>query len=295
MRWPLAAVLVGVLVGCGGGKETAKKPPPAPKLAELPGGGRIVFADPKRRIVAFYGNPDDPALGTLGVGKAAAVAQRLKRVAAKYDRPDRPVLPAMELLADVAEAAPGDEGLYRRRASNATIRRYLKAARSVGAILLLDIQPGRSDFLSEAKVLERWLRFPDVSLALDPEWHMAADQIPGQVIGSVDSADVVATGNWLDDLTARDKLPQKVLLVHEFTEGMIKRRELLRPYAHVAVVFNVDGFGDEPNKVAKYKELAGSPAFVFNGFKLFYEEDTGLMTPREVLRLKPAPDVVVYE
>jgi hypothetical protein len=29
--------------------------------------------------------------------------------------------------------------------------------------------------------------------------------------------------------------------------------------------------------------------------KLFYEEDVGLMKPAEVLRLRPAPDVVVYE
>src|SRR5438034_674467 len=81
---------------------------------------------------------------------------------------------------------------------------------------------------------------PDVALGLDPEWHGTGDEVPGQVIGSVDAADVVATGAWLDQLTAQAKLPQKLLLVHQFTEGMITRRELLRPFAHVAVVLNVD-------------------------------------------------------
>jgi len=33
----------------------------------------------------------------------------------------------------------------------------------------------------------------------------------------------------------------------------------------------------------------------YNGFKLFFREDTGLMSPRDVLALRPAPDVVVYE
>ena len=33
----------------------------------------------------------------------------------------------------------------------------------------------------------------------------------------------------------------------------------------------------------------------YNGFKLFFREDTGLMSPRDVLGLRPAPDVVVYE
>jgi hypothetical protein len=31
------------------------------------------------------------------------------------------------------------------------------------------------------------------------------------------------------------------------------------------------------------------------GFKLFYHEDTNLMTPRQVLKLQPRPEFVVYE
>ena len=31
------------------------------------------------------------------------------------------------------------------------------------------------------------------------------------------------------------------------------------------------------------------------GFKLFYHEDTNLMSPRQVLRLRPRPELVVYE
>ncbi|MDQ1711096.1 MAG: hypothetical protein QOE45_546 [Frankiaceae bacterium] len=289
------ALVVLVLAGCGGGADdpTAKaavKPKP-----QLPGGGRVIFAGPKRRIVAFYGNPRDAQLGTLGIGSPAEAAARLKRVAARYAQPGRPVLPAMELLATVANAAPGDDGLYRSRMPAAMIRRYLRAARAVGAELVLDIQPGHAAFLPEAKHLERWLREPDVSLALDPEWHVAEGELPGQVIGSVDASEVVAVGAWLDALTQRLDLPQKVLVVHQFTEGMIKRRELLRPYRSVAVVLNTDGFGTAVVKAAKYREFAKLSGFAFNGFKLFYEEDTGLMSPRRVLRLRPAPDLVVYE
>jgi predicted small lipoprotein YifL len=299
MRRGLAiAVAVLALAGCGGDdplptadKAEAEKP----AEIELPGGGRIIFDAPKRRVVAFYGSPDDEELGTLGIGTPAQAAARLRRTAEKYATARRPVLPAMELLATVATADAGPDGLYRRRATHATIARYLRAARSIDALLILDIQPGRARFLPEAQRLERWLREPDVALALDPEWHVTADQIPGEVIGSVDATDVVATGAWLDELTARERLPQKLLLVHQFTEGMIQRRELLRPYANVAIVLNVDGFGDQPNKIAKYHQLAGLSDFAFNGFKLFYGEDIGLMTPRQVLRLKPPPDLVVYE
>jgi hypothetical protein len=78
----------------------------------------------------------------------------------------------MELLAVIAQEAPGPKGLYSMRQSNAIIRRYLRAARKAKALLILDIQPGRSDFFTETRRLARWLREPDVGLALDPEWHV---------------------------------------------------------------------------------------------------------------------------
>jgi hypothetical protein len=33
----------------------------------------------------------------------------------------------------------------------------------------------------------------------------------------------------------------------------------------------------------------------FNGLKLFYKEDTGLMSPVQALGFDPPPDVIVYE
>ena len=48
--------------------------------------------------------------------------------------------------------------------------------------------------------------------------------------------------------------------------------------------------------MAKYKSFTRQAAALpAQGFKLFYREDTNLMTPRQVLRLQPPPDVVVYE
>src|ERR671929_20630 len=47
---------------------------------------------------------------------------------------------------------------------------------------------GRSPFMREVRSYARWLREPDVGLALDPEWSMAPGQVPGTVIGSTDAA-----------------------------------------------------------------------------------------------------------
>jgi len=263
---------------------------PAP---ELPGGGRRLFPD--RRVVAYYGNPRDPELGALGIGTPAQAGRRLLRVARPYGRKTRPVLPAMELISTVATAAPGPSGLYRDQVSAAMINRYLRAARRIGALLVLDIQPGRGPFGPEIERLARWLREPDVGLALDPEWHVGAEEIPGRTIGAMDADNVNAAAAYLARIVRQRHLPEKLLLVHRFTDNMIARDERLRDYPGVRTVVNVDGFGGRAVKVAKYRAFAARTSGVGHGFKLFYHEDAGLMTPRQVMALNPRPDVVVYE
>jgi hypothetical protein len=271
-----------------GGTAAAKaKAPPT-----LPDGGRTIL--PRTRVVAFYGAPEDAGLGVLGIGTPDAAGRRLDKMAGKY-RADRPVLPAMELIATVAQASPGADGMYRARQTTELIGRYLAAARRAHALLILDIQPGRSPFMHEVRSYTRWLREPDVGLALDPEWSMAAGQVPGTVIGSTDAATVNRVQAYLSQIVKAGNLPQKLLIVHRFTTDMIQNPRMLRAYPGVALTINVDGFGDQENKVSKYDLFSTRKPDRYNGFKLFFHEDTGLMRPRDVLRLIPRPDVVVYE
>ncbi len=205
------------------------------------------------------------------------------------------MLPAFELISTIAAAAPGEGGLHRIHQPPEVIDRYLRAARKAKALLVLDIQPGRSDFLSEARRLERWLREPDVGLALDPEWHVGPGELPGQVIGSVSAAQVNAVSAYVAGIVRRYDLPQKLFVVHQFTNDMIENKaQVLRPPG-LAVTMNVDGFGDRPNKRSKYAAFTSEVARFHNGFKLFYEEDVNLMGPRQVLDLRPPPDLIVYE
>jgi hypothetical protein len=279
-----------LLAGCGGAdapKRAAQKPKPtatpAPPIL------------PDKRVVAFYGNPAADELGILGIGSPDLAGRRLLRQARAYERERRPVQPAMELLAVIANAHPGDDGLYRRREANAVIRRYLKAARKVKAILILDIQPGRADFFEETVALKRWLKEPDVHLALDPEWRMAEGQVPGQVIGSVDAREVNAVSAWLEQLTVGEKLPPKLMIIHQFTHDMIQGRDLLKPRERVQIILNADGFGGRAIKKVKYRDFTRGKSAFHEGFKLFYKEDLNLMKPRQVMRLRPSPDFVVYE
>lgn len=296
---PLIALLCAAgLAGCGGAgttPTTTEPPPPAPKpRPALPDGTRSVL--PEHRVLIHYGAPQARELGILGIGSPAAAGQRLRRHRAEYQaRLTRPVLPAMELIAVICTAEAGPDGKHRARQTNATIGRYLAAARASKALLILDIQPGRSDFVTEARSLERWLKEPDVSLAIDPEWRMGPNEIPGRVIGGVDATEVNRVSAYLASLVKKHDLPDKLLIVHQFTDGMIGRRSRLRDRVGVDLVLNADGFGTPDLKAGTYDRVTKNAPAGGVGFKLFYEEDTRLMSPAAVLALRPRPDVIMYE
>jgi hypothetical protein len=268
--------------------------PPAER-AELPRGGASIL--PESRVVAFYGAPKARDLGILGIGTPAKAGKGLVKRARAYDRPDRPVLPAMELISTLVLSAPGKQHDYAKRLGKERIDGYLEAARKIKALLILDIQPGHADFLEEAKALEPYLRQPDIGLALDPEWKVGRHEVPGEVLGQVSAQTVNEVGAYLSEIVERDNLPDKLLVVHQFTRDAIRHKSKLRPSPGIELVLNADGFGAPPDKRDVYRRLAPDPGGpFFRGFKLFHAEDTELMKPKAVLGLRPRPvDFVVYE
>lgn len=259
---------------------------------ELPRGGRRIF--PRYRVLAFDGAPGQPALGPIGRVDPAEAARRLERRSGAFRSEGREVLPAFHLIAVVAQADAGEDGLYRLRLDRAVLDRYLRVARAHEMLLLLDIQPGYADFIDEVRRLEPLLREPDVGIALDPEWHLAEGEIPGSVLGTVDAKDVNDVAEYMQEITAEEDLPEKLLLIHQFDASMITNRDAIRDRPRVAVAFSIDGFGSPALKRGVYRRLAPR-APQRSGFKLFFEEDYPVMSPESVLRLRPQPQVIVYE
>jgi hypothetical protein len=248
-----------------------------------------------KRIVAYYGaGTTAPGLGVLGQDTPDATWKKLAAQGAQYQGGGRPVQLAFELIATIADAGPGPDGLYRSHQSDQVINTYLQEVRKHNGILILDIQPGRADFLAEAKYLQKWLVQPDVGLALDPEWRMGPNQVPGKVIGSVTAAEVNSVASWLNGLVQANHLPQKVLLLHKFRDHMIQDQSSIKDQPGLYEIINMDGFGSQSVKIPEYKEFAAGTDFAM-GIKLFYKQDTDLMTPEQVVALKPTPDMVDYQ
>jgi hypothetical protein len=271
------------------------QPPPEP-AKELPRGGIAIF--PEHRLVGFCGTPGAPALGELQ-GNLPAKAKALEARAAPYAQ-GRKLLPVFELIAVVVQGYPGSDGKYRRRVDASVVDDYLRAARQSKALLLLNIQPGQSDFLTEVKTFETYLHEPDVGIALDPEWAMKPKQRPGLFWGQTTGAAVNEVAAFLSNIVEQDHLPEKALVFHEVIRGVLKDESTVTPYPGVAVIKSVDGLGPVHSKIATYGNLMEKkPVGVHPGFKLFFDEDTRgssrLMTAKEVLSLVPQPEYVMYE
>lgn len=303
-----AALVALTLASCASSPRKSGSPSaPSPRLAappvaekpklELPRGGRALF--PEHRLVGFCGTPGGPALGELQ-GNLPAKTKALLGYADKYAGTERKVLPVFELIAVVVQAGSGADGKYRRRVEDSVVDTYLHHARESKGLFLLNIQPGQSDFLTEVKHFERYLREPDVGIALDPEWAMKAGQKPGKVYGQTDGATINSVAEYLSKLTTDGDLPEKALVFHQVNRHVVKDESLLHAYPGVVLIKSVDGLGPKAAKIETYLNLMEimGPS-VHAGFKLFFDEDHRnggqLMTPAEVLALKPPPEYVMYE
>ncbi len=163
--------------------------------------------------------------------------------------------------------------------------------------MILDLQPGRTDFLTQAKELEALLVHPHVGLALDPEWRIGPDQVHLTQIGSVEVDEVQAVADWLADLTRREVLPQKLLLLHQFTMSMLPDREQLRVPPELAVAIQMDGQGTQGGKDGTWRNITTNdpPEGVWFGWKNFYDEDLTLRSPADTMAVEPPPVLVSYQ
>jgi hypothetical protein len=264
---------------------TTTLPPPP----ELPRGGRALF--PRYTVVGFYGMQN---LDVLGAGPPDVVAQRLLKVARPYARPGHPVMPMFELIATVAHPFPTPSGLYRTHQEDAIVRSYLKAVRRIDGVLVLDVQPGRDDFVASLRHWEPYLRQPDVGIALDPEFAMGPGQVPGRQLGRTDAAAINRASAYVAQIVRRHRLPQKLFMIHQFRDSMIRDKAKIAIRPGLAMTWNADGFGVRSAKLEDYRSYTRDRRF-HPGLKLFYENDVDLMAPREVLKLKPVPRVINYQ
>lgn len=299
------SVLRKRLSGDKGGKPTWRKakpkgsPPPASGIAsrlELPGGGQVLF--PGRRIVALYGTPGTPILGLLGEQDLPGSIGRVKAIAADYQSlTEDVVVPAFEIIVTIASASAEENGSYSRELPVESFVPWVEGARDAGLYVVLDLQPGRTDFLSQARRYEQLLVYPNVGLGLDPEWRLLPDQVHRRQIGSVQIGEVNAVSEYLAQLTRKNILPQKLLVLHQFRPSMVHdRHNLDTSREELAIVIHADGHGSPAAKAESWRRLrANAPEGVWWGWKNFIDEDKPMLTPEQTYSVEPIPEFISYQ
>lgn len=265
---------------------------------QLPGGGYSILGDDTpKRYVAFYGHPETEALGVLGEQGPQATLDRMAPFLEQYTADGYQAIPTFEVMASVAAADATTDGDYSFEWPVSTFTEWIDVAREQGAYVILDLQPGREDFLSQAKLYEELLLQPHVGLALDPEWRLKPDELHLRQIGRVEASEVNLVVDWLADLVRDNGLPQKMIIVHQFREFMIQERATLKERPELQMVIQMDGQGPIPTKDTTWAALTrGTEENHWRwGWKNFFDEDSPTPTPEHTMGKVPTPVFVSYQ
>jgi hypothetical protein len=272
------------------GRWPAKAPRPLP--------GAIL---PYNRIIAFYGNLYSKRMGILGELPKREMLKKLQSEVAHWQAADSTVkaIPALHYIAITAQGAPGKENLHRMRMPFKQIDTILDWAKSIDALVFLDVQVGHSSVKNEVATLEPYLKLPNVHLGIDPEFSMKNGEIPGSKIGTFNAEDINNAVAILAKIVRDYKLTPKVLIVHRFTQGMVRDYEKIKKVPEVQIVMDMDGFGSKVLKKSTYLRYIYKEPVQFTGFKLFYKNDNKndweMYTPDELMKFTPKPIYIQYQ
>jgi hypothetical protein len=279
--------------GDSSGKWPVKAPYPSP--------GAIL---PFHRIVAFYGNLYSKKMGVLGEYPRDEMFAKLRGEIKNWQSADSslPVIPALHYVAVTAQGAPGRDGKYRARMPYHQIDTIISWANQLGGLAFVDVQVGLSTLPSEIPLLEKYLMMSNVHLGIDPEFAMlgTGGRKPGSVIGTYNASDINYVVDYLAELVKKHNLPPKILVVHRFTNPMVRDYQNIKRVPQVQIVIDMDGWGDKILKRSSYMLYARRDPVQFTGFKLFYKNDIKagadqLYTPKEVLGFQPKPIYIQYQ
>jgi hypothetical protein len=258
----------------------------------------LIPAIANNQILAFYGKPDSRRMGILGEYSKEEIWALIEGYARLYDEQngEEGVIPAFYLI--YGTCWPEGEIGYLK---DSIVQDYIEFARTKGMLVFVDHQIGKYPVADAMKRLLPWLKYPNVHLALDPEWRTES---PMKVIGGVSAEEINAAEETMSDYMRAEGIPGvKMLVIHQFQNKMIANRERVKAdYDGVLLIHTADGFGPPALKRWSYSTNAKAANMPLKGFKLFFKTDLEgagyddpLLLPAEVLALEPRPRLIIYQ
>jgi hypothetical protein len=249
-------------------------------------------------ILAFYGHPNSKNMGILGRYPVEELDKKLTELALEYAAASggRTIRKAFYIIYGTVWPE-GEIGIL----NEGILKRYIEYALEHDILVFIDHQIGRYDPVNSLKRMLPWLHYPNVHLALDPEWRTTK---PMRELGSVTADEINRAQQAMEDYIIENNIPgERLLVIHQFNYQMIKNRETVRSdFRRVRLVHCADGFGVPSVKRSSYAFNANAVNMPVKGFKLFFNfgipgagYDYPLLTPKEVYALTPRPYVIMYQ
>jgi hypothetical protein len=179
--------------------------------------------------------------------------------------------------------------------------RYINYGLENDMLVFIDHQIGRYDPIDSLKRMLPYLHYPNVHLALDPEWRTARPMVD---FGYVTGEEINKAQQVMEDYIIENDLPgERLLVIHQFNYMMLRNRGVIKTdFSRVRLVHCMDGIGSPEMKRDTYAYNAQATNMPTKGFKLFYNLgipgagfDNPIMTPEEVYDLSPRPFVIMYQ
>lgn len=249
------------------------------------------------RLFSFYGSPLGWGLGILGESSREYMTLDLQAQALQLQAlcPDRFVVPTYHMVTTVADNFSGADENYSHQVAIAILEDWVATANENGIAVILDIQPGLADIQEEFDRIKHLLEFPQVHLALDPEFIVGEGQIPGSHLGKIDADQINSLQAQLNEIALKIGI-NRVLIIHQFVDSMVENKDQIVDYPHVELVIDADGVGGKWTKLADYQQYAEEPGFDFLGIKIFTRHDPApQLTLEELMDLAPAPALIIHQ
>jgi len=249
-------------------------------------------------ILAYYGHPGSRNMGILGRYSIEDLDKLLTALAAEYSAVSggRKVRKAFYLIYGTVWPK-GEIGII----NNNILMKYIEYGMKNDILVFIDHQIGRYDPIDSLKKMLPYLRYPNVHLALDPEWRT---NTPMSDIGSVRADELNRAQQIMEDYIIENNIPgERMLVIHQFNHVMISNRaEVKSNFNRVRLIHCADGFGSPNIKRSSYNYNALASNMPIKAFKLFYNfgipgagYDDPLMSPTDVYKLNPRPYIIMYQ
>ena len=296
---------------------TPPSPSPTPTTSFNPAINAVL---PSHRIVAFYAVPNSPATGPAYTLSSSMLA-RLRSQGAAYQKldPKHPVALGIDLVVDVPDHSKGKSGTYSHYVDSATVNNYVAFCKKNDLLLFLDLNIGWADPLTVLHHYDDLLKLPFVDVAIDPEWMFPRHNgIPGVNLSNVRASDLNPVIEAVAAMPMEYHVPRKIVIIHQYrgdgdgkadpddpgSSEIADKGDLVKD-SRVDLVIHIDSVGGFPGDIAEkegqYKRWVSDDMtkygnFQYGGFKIFYQLEAKhkLMTPAQVMSMKPAPMVITY-